>query len=418
MIANTSSKKRILITSMHFYPEQFRINDIALELKNRGHHVEVITGIPNYPQGKFYKGYGMFKRSNGEWNGINATRLAIFPRGRSKFTLALNYLSYIISGFFWAYREKREFDLVFVFATSPIFQALPAIWYSKRKKIPCHVYVQDLWPESLIIAGGIKNSLIIRLVDKVVRYIYGNATYIFATSSSMAEEIRRKCDPQKVIILPQYAEEHCMPCEPQMYKSSNVLVVTYAGNVGFAQGLDVLPKAAKILKGRLVETAEMRIVFRIVGDGRYKEHLQRLIEDLNVEEMFRFDGYVQSSEVPKILAESSVAFLSYKPDRLLSKYIPAKLQTYMACAKPILAVADGETKKIIESARCGMCAIPGDAEDLAEKIEALLKLSGDDLVSMGINARRYYEMFFDKKITMSRLEKYIMEVQPHGDLRW
>lgn len=404
--------KKILITSMHFYPENFRINDIAFELKKMGYDVYVVTGIPNYPGGRFYEGYRfpdvLFNRLKEEWNGIKIRRLIIFPRGLSRFTLSLNYISYIISGFFWSKNEKEKFDVIFVFATSPIFQALPAIWYAKKRQLPVYIYVQDLWPDSLVVAANVKNKFIISIIDKIVNYIYKNSTKILVTSKSMLETLlQRNVPKEKLIYLPQYAEEFYKPMEKKTIPEidGKKFNITYTGNVGYAQGLDILPKSAKILKDKKINS----IVFNIVGDGRYKQELIELTKMYGVQDMFNFIGLVPAKRIPEILASSDIALLSYKSDELLSKYIPAKLQTYMACGKPILAIADGETKKIIEEAQCGISVPPGEPDKLADTIINLVNMEKNQISKLGQFARKYYEEYFDKKEIIKKLEQTLFD---------
>ncbi len=137
-------KKHILVISQYFYPETFRINDIATEWVKRGYKVTVVTGIPNYPEGKFYKGYGWFRNNREIWNGIEIIRIPIIPRGSNSIGLILNYLSFVVSGFFWKCFTRIKTDYVFIFEVSPMTQALFGVWYARRRKIPCYIYVQDL----------------------------------------------------------------------------------------------------------------------------------------------------------------------------------------------------------------------------------------------------------------------------------
>ncbi|KAF2960930.1 glycosyltransferase family 4 protein [Fervidobacterium sp. 2310opik-2] len=400
-----SRKKRILIISLHFYPEQFRINDIALEFVKNNYDVKVVTGIPNYPAGRFYKGYSFWKRRKEKWNGINIQRLFIFPRFKNKITLTINYLSFIVSGYFWSKIEKEIFDYVFVFATSPILQALPAIWYSKRFSKPVYLYVQDLWPESLIIAGGIKNKYVLSVVDKIVNYIYSNSHLIFVTSQGLREEIlKRNIEEDKVIYLPQYAEEFYKPIEKSTVPEfdSKVFNITFTGNVGYAQGLEILPKIAKVL----LEKTSKRIVFNLIGDGRAKEKLIKIIKENNVEQMFNFVDYKPSKEIPRYISASDVVLLSYQKNELLSKYIPAKLQSYMACGKPILAIADGETKRIIEEAKCGICVEQNDINGIVEAILKLSEMKNSELQLMGYRGYEYYIKHFSKQVLIPKLLKY------------
>ena len=142
-------KKHILIISQYFYPEQFRINDIATEWVNKGYKVTVLTGIPNYPEGKFHKGYGWFKKRKDVYNGVNIKRIPIISRGKSSIRLFLNYISFVVPGFFWKIFTRLKADCVFIFEVSPMTQALPGVWYARKRKIPCYIYVQDLWPENV-----------------------------------------------------------------------------------------------------------------------------------------------------------------------------------------------------------------------------------------------------------------------------
>ena len=171
-----NSKKRpsLLVVSQYYYPEQFRINDMCEEWVKRGYDVTVVTGIPNYPQGKFFDGYGWFKRRKEVYNGVKIVRLPIISRDTSKIRLGLNYLSFMISGFIWKVFTKQQADLVFSFEVSPMSQVLPVVWFAKRRKIPCIAYIQDLWPENFIEMTGIKSGPIIRVIDRMTDYIYKN----------------------------------------------------------------------------------------------------------------------------------------------------------------------------------------------------------------------------------------------------
>ena len=201
--------KHILVISQYFYPEPFRINDICQEWVKRGYKVTVITGIPNYPQGKFYDGYGFTKKRKEIWNGIDVIRIPLIPRGHNSIGLMLNYLSFVVSGAFWKTFTRIKADYVFSFEVSPMTQVLIGCWYAKKHKVPHYVYVQDLWPENVQSVIGINNSLVIKPIDKMVDYIYSHSDEIFATSPSFVETIcnrKVKVDRKKVQYWPQYAE--------------------------------------------------------------------------------------------------------------------------------------------------------------------------------------------------------------------
>lgn len=400
-------KKHILVIAQYFYPEQFRINDICTEWVKRGYKVTVVTGIPNYPQGKYFDGYGLFKKRIETYNGIEIVRIPLIPRGNNSIMLALNYLSFVVSGYFWKVVTKVKADYVFIFEVSPMTQALPGIWYAKKRKIPCYLYVQDLWPENVEIVTGVKNKYVIGSIGKMVDYIYKNCNRIFTTSDSFVEAIvNRGVERAKVEYWPQYAESFYRPVEGldcSEIPSDEQFNIIFTGNIGNAQGLDVLPKVANILKGKGLEN---QVRFNIVGDGRYKEVLVDNIRKVNLINMFNFIDRQPAERIPILISHSDAAFLSFADNDLFNMTIPAKLQSYLACGKPILASAGGETKKIIDASQSGFCTQTGDEEELAKSIIKLINLKEADRNVMGERARLFYEQNFDKNRLLDKMDQY------------
>ena len=406
-------KKHILLISQYFYPETFRVNDMACEWVNRGYKVTVLTGIPNYPMGKFFEGYDRKHRTSETWNGVNIIRLPLVARGNSSNKLvnaagmATNYFSFVRSGKKWVRsREAAELhaDLVFTFEVSPMTQALIGVWYGQRYHVPTYLYVQDLWPENVETVTGIHNKAIIGPIDKMVDKIYRETGTIFTTSPSFVKAIvNRKVpvDKDKVHYWPQYAEDFYKPMEPQLIdridNNDGCYKIAFTGNIGTAQGLDVLPKAAELLRDEMVK-------FIIVGDGRYQPEFERQIKKLNVEDKFIMIPRVHAERVPDILSACDAGFISFNKTPLWENTIPAKLQSYMACGKAIVASASGETRRIISEAGCGVCCEIGNTEALAMGIRDLIRR---DCKEMGQNARQYFESHFDKKRLMDEMEEYM-----------
>lgn len=384
-------QKHILVITQYFYPEPFRINDMCLEWVKRGYKVTVLTGIPNYPQGEFYDGYSKKERRTENWNGVEIIRIPLTARGHSSVKLFLNYLSFVKSGRKWVRKTKLKADFVFTFEVSPMTQALIGVWYAKKFKTPNYLYVQDLWPENVEIVTGITNPLVIQPISKMVNYIYKNCTAIFATSPSFVTEIQKRVDDKdKVHYLPQYAEDFYQPMArkpvPEIPDDDRFKII-FTGNIGKAQGLDILPKTADLLKGE-------DVVFVIVGDGRYREEFEKEIHERGVEEMFILIPRQPAERIPELLAACDAAFLSFMDTPLFEKTIPAKLQSYMACGMPIIASASGETERIIAEAKCGVCVSIGDERALATKIRSLINVH---LCEMRENSQKYYLSFFEKK---------------------
>ena len=375
------------------------------EWVKRGYKVTIVTGIPNYPMGKTFEGYGLTKKRHEVWNGIEVYRIPLIPRGTSAIGMMANYLSFMISGMIAGKIKKIKADIVFSFEVSPMTQVLTGISFAKRLKVPHYLYVQDLWPENVITVTGISNPVVIKPIDKMVDYIYKNTDHIFATSPSFVDAIcNRKVpvDRKKVHYWPQYAEEFYHPCESgtvEEIPNEDCFKVIFTGNIGTAQGLQILPETAEMLR-------DENIKFIMVGDGRYLAEFNGEVKRRSVEEKFVMIPRQSAEKIPELLCACDAAFLSFQDADLWTMTIPAKLQSYMACGMPIIASAQGETKRVIEEAECGICSAIGDAEALSEAIK---KLMNADLAEMGNRSRKYFEENFDKQMLMNQMEKFLNE---------
>lgn len=401
--------KHILLISQYFYPEPFRVNDMAAEWVKRGYKVTVLTGIPNYPMGKFYDGYDYRHKRRECWNGVDIIRIPLIPRGNSRNKLlnaagmAANYLSFIVSGRGWVKKNNVKADLVFTVEVSPMTQALIGTWYKKRYHVPAYLYVQDLWPENVVTVTGIQSKAVIGPINRMVDKIYRETDEIFTTSPSFVKAIvnrKTKVDRKKVHYWPQYAEEFYRPMPRQNIDGipdDGSFKIAFTGNIGTAQGLGILPETARLLKTENVK-------FIIVGDGRFLPELERQIEKRRVREKFILLPRVPASRIPEILSACNAGFISFAQTPLWEMTIPAKLQSYMACGKAIIASASGETKRIIQEAECGVCCEIGNAQALADGIRELIRADCQD---MGRKARKYFRENFDKKKLMDQMDRFI-----------
>lgn len=404
-------QEHILVISQYFYPEQFRINDICKEWVKRGHKVTVLTGIPNYPQGKFYDGYGMFKRTEEEWEGINIIRIPIIPRGSNPIMLSLNYISFVISGFFWKIFTGLKPDKVFVYEVSPMTQALVGVWLAKRRKIPCYIYVTDLWPENFEYITGIHSKLIVKPIELMVKYIYKSCRTIFISSRSFVNSIKDKgVKEEKIVYWPQYAEDFYIHKTISQIDENTIRIrrngrfhILFAGNIGEAQGLSVLVDTAKKLK----ENGKSNVLFCIVGEGRYKSTLMERVEKERLGDMFDFYPRVPAKQIPDIFAQTDAALITLSKSEVFAITLPAKTQSCLACGKPIIVCADGEIQRVINEADCGITSNSGDFVGLADKIEYLISLDENKMADMSKNAISYYNKNFDKKMLLERMDKYM-----------
>lgn len=405
-------KIHILVVSQYFYPEQFRINDICTEWVKRGYKVTVLTGIPNYPQGKFYDGYGLNKKRSETWNGIEIIRIPLIPRGHNSLGMCMNYLSFVVSGFFCKCFAKINADIVFNYETSPMTQALIGVWFAQKRKIPFYLYVTDLWPDNVEIITDVHNKFFIGTINSIVNYIYKKSTRIFTSSKSFIEKMNERGVPSnKLEFWPQYAENFYRPCSKSEAAEINeeipddgVFNIVFAGNIGYAQGLGVLAETAAMLK-----KGNFLVRFNIIGDGRYKNKMLEEIENKNVSEYFNFIEKQPPEKIPLYMAYADAALICLSKSEVFAMTIPAKTQSCMACGMPILVSADGEVGEIIEEAQCGYSSASSDAEGLAENIKKICGLSEKEITEMRKNSRLFYDNNFKKSMLMDKMDAYLTE---------
>lgn len=402
-------KKHILVISQYFYPEEFRINDMCQEWVKRGYQVTVVTGIPNYPQGEFYEGYSHTSKRFETWQGIDIIRLPIRARQKGSLNLIRNYLSFVVEGYKWVKQTQLQADLVYTFEVSPMTQALVGIKYAKMRGVPHYLYVTDLWPENVAIITGITNKYLLYPIQKMVDYIYHNSQRIFTSSKSfMAPIYRRGVEADKVEFWPQYAEDYYKPVavvdeSVREHFDTERFNIVFAGNIGYAQGLSTLVEVANQLKekGRAV-------TFVLIGDGRYKELLQREVSDQKLESNFLFIDRKPAQQIPAYLAMADALLISLSKSEVFSITIPSKTQSCLACGKPILVSADGEVQDIILEAGAGFGSPAEDANQLTLTIERLLAMSTDEREKLGHSALEYSRKVFNKEKLLNRLDEVFM----------
>ena len=389
---------RVLLVTQYFYPENFKSNDIALELTKRGHEVTVLTGLPNYPEGKVHKGYGFFKRTKENFQGVDVIRTWLVPRGKGGgIRLFLNYFSWAffasIRALFLSFQKK--FDIVLVHEPSPITQGFPAIVVKKIQKIPLHFWVLDLWPESLTSAGGINNKYVLSIFTKMVKYIYNNSDKILISSKGFKESIVAKGDyAGKLIYFPNWAEDSILKGTsdypiPELPKGFKIV---FAGNIGVAQDVDSIIKTALILKERL------GIHFVFIGDGRSREQLESFVFKNDLNKTVHFLGRFPIDAMKTFFNQADVLLVSLKDELIFNLTVPAKLQAYLCTQKPILGMLNGEGATIIKEANCGFSANAGDSEGLAKEIIKIYEMNNEERNALGLNGFKYFEENF----TMSR----------------
>ncbi len=395
---------RILIVSQYFFPEEFKINDLAREFVIRGHQVTVLTGKPNYPKGEYYEGYqykGVVKES---YYGAGVIRVPLRKRGAGGGkNLVLNYLSFVYNANKYIRHNKMEFDAILVYEISPITQAYPALYCKKKYGGKVLLWVQDLWPESVTAAGGVNNGFALSILDRMVKRIYSKCDVLLVQSDGFKKSILSKGDfESKIVYAPNWAED--LYLDKKMINSEAVSAmmpdgfrVMFAGNVGAAQDVDCIVKAANETR----DIPEIRWV--IVGDGRARANVEEQAKKLGLTETVSFLGRHPMEQMPTFFSFADVMVVSLKDEYIFSLTIPAKTQSYMASGKPIVSMLNGEGNRIVEEAKCGLTAQSGDYKTLADNVKKLYKANKEELLQMGKNGLDYYLNHFDKKMVVDNI---------------
>ena len=234
---------KILVICQHYYPEPIRIADFCETLVERGHEVDVVCGVPNYPMGVIYEEYRRGKKREETLNGVHIKRTFTIGRRTGAFFRLLNYYSFAFSSTRYVSKLKKQYDVVFVNQLSPVMMACAGVKYAKKHHTKLVYYCLDLWPESLM-AGGIKRgSFIYRVFDKISAKLYRRADKILVTSKNFIPYFTEHfgIDANKLSYLPQYAED-CF--EPQPLPQKDTVDLTFAGNIGDAQSVETIIRAA------------------------------------------------------------------------------------------------------------------------------------------------------------------------------
>lgn len=395
---------KILIVTQYFWPENFKINDIAQALIERGHQVSVLTGKPNYPEGKFYRSYSYFNKSYELWNNIKIYRSFMTPRGDGKgLWLFLNYISFAFFSSIRLFFIKDKFDKIFVFEPSPITVGIPAVVCKLRFNAPIYFWVQDLWPESLTAAGGIKNEYIIGFFSRLTKFIYSHSFKILVQSKAfMPYILKQGVSLEKLIYYPNSTESFYKkkPVNPEFSsKFPDGFKLIFAGNLGEAQSFETIIGAIDLL---VKDGLNVHLI--ILGNGRAREYIRNKVLELGLSNNIHLWGSFESIMMPEFFSSADALLVALKKDLIFSLTIPSKIQSYLACGKPIIASLDGEGARIVEDAKAGFTSISEDIIGLKEAIKKMYLLSPNQQIELGENARRYFEKEFEREMLIDKLE--------------
>lgn len=407
----------ILIITQYFWPENFRINDLALGLLERGHRVTVLTGIPNYPDGRFFSGYGFFENVHHDYHDVKVIRVPLVPRGKGGgLRLALNYLSFALCASILApFLCRGKFDLLFVYEPSPITVGLPALVLKKLKSIPVMFWVQDLWPETLSAIEAVRSERMLKIVERLVLFIYRGCDWILVQSRAFLAPIERLgVDPSRMVYFPNSAEELYQPVIVEPEDPVNISMpagfrIMFAGNIGAAQDFGTILDAAEQLR----DYPDIHWV--IIGDGRMRQWVEEQIRERGLTETVHVLGRHPAEAMPHYFSLADVLLVTLRKEPIFALTIPSKVQSYLACAKPVIAALDGEGALVIAEARAGLACPAGDPKALADAVLAMYHMPKTDRQALGLRGRSYFEKHFERTILLDRLEGWMQEL--HEEVR-
>lgn len=400
-------EKRILVFTNHYFPENFKINELTQKL-SENNIIHVITGLPNYPQGKIYDGYSVFEKSYEKIStNLSVTRLPLIPRrSGSKFMLIINYLSYFISCICYTIYLlfKKKYDIVLIHHTSPIFICFPAIIYKKIKKSRLILWDLDMWPDTIVAMKIIKSNSIISFFELIVKFIYKSCDHVLLGSKQFFDKAISRISETKISYFPNWAEENIVKNKiinkKKIVFPENGLNIMYAGNIGEAQDFDSLINSIYNLRDK-------NINWLFIGDGRKRKSLINKLSKKKLDKKVFFYGNQALQSIPFFYSKADLMYLSLKDEDVFKNTVPAKLQSYMAAKKPILAMISGEAKEIITNANAGWVVESGNYKELTKLILQVLKADQNHLIKLGLNSFNYYQKHFSWEIRINQIQKLI-----------
>lgn len=396
---------RLLVVTQYFWPENFRINDLTAELVRRGHQVTVLTGQPNYPDGKVFKQFRDHPDHFSIYEGAEVIRVPMTPRGQGSLRLMLNYLSYAASALvvgLWKLRG-RQFDVIFTYQVSPVTVGLPAVLLRKIKCAPMVLWILDLWPETLQAIGVVRHPAFLYLVGRLVSFIYKRSDLVLVQSKSFIQQVKKYAgNTARVEYFPSWAEQLFqvkdvayakeVPLKPGSFN------VMFAGNIGDAQDFPSILAAAERLK------SHTHIRWLIVGDGRLAHWVESEIKLRGLHECVFMLGRYPVERMPSFFKHANALLVSLKDEPIFFMTIPGKLQSYLASGVPVLAMLNGEGADVVKMSESGLTCAAGDYAGLAAAVLKLSEMTNEERGTMGKNGLTVSAREFDRETLMNQLD--------------
>ena len=408
----------MLVVCQHFWPESFGINAICEDLVRRGCDVDVLCGIPNYPEGRFYPGYSWFRKRRQIHKGIRIIRCLEIPRGsNTNFRVLINYLSYPASSVTHIPRLlSTRYDHVFVYQLSPVLMALAGILVSRLRRVPLTMYVLDLWPENLYSVLDVQNRFLRAVAERVSHWHYRRAAKLIALSESMKRRLQEitGLPDDRLLVLPQptdpiYATDGTDEAIRSRFPPGFNIV--FAGNISPAQDFQTLVRAAVMLR----DEGGVDVNWIIVGDGMSRRDVEELVRGAGLEDRFFFEGFRPAAEIPTYHTMADALFAGLVQSDLLGATVPMKVMSYIAAGRPLLLAMDGEGPELVSAIGCGLVCPAGDAQGLADNVRRIYAMDRRTREEMGNRGRDYHLAHLEQARLLDRFCTFLFESSVGGN---
>lgn len=392
--------KKILIVTECFYPEEFKINDVALDWKNKGYDVDVLTTVPTYPASKVFNGYENKWYQKDNWQGINIYRVkSVTGYKTSLFKKLLKYFSFMILGSFVSLKIGKRYDYIFGFDVGALTGMVPAVILKQFYKKPVTLWVQDIWPDSVYAYGFKKNKILEFFLNNFVKYVYKHTSNFAISAKGFEKKIVPFLNEVKEIrYLPNWADFLDKDLEPFSFSDDDKVHFTFAGNIGTVQNLDNIIDAFSKLSKNYLNKAQLNII----GDGSHLENLKKLVNENNSKNII-FWGRKPREKIYRYLEASDFLIVSLIDKPIFSLTVPAKTQTYIAAGKPILAILNGEAADIIKDNNLGFISTPNDLDTIKQIFMKAISLDDKEKDKLTKNCEELTNTIFDKNKTIDSL---------------
>jgi colanic acid biosynthesis glycosyl transferase WcaI len=402
---------RVLLLSQWYTPEpDIKVHLLAKGLAARGHQVTVITGFPNYPQGRVYPGY---RQRFWQWeksNAVRVLRLPLYPsHDRSSVRRSLNYLSFAASASLFGPVLCGPADVMWVYHP-PLTVGIPAWWIGVLRRVPFVYEIQDMWPETLIVSEMMADSVVIGWLRKLALFVYRRAAAITVISPGFKRNLVGKGVPRdKIYVTPNWADEEIyrpLPRDEALAAEHGLagrFNVVYGGNIGAAQGLHNVIEAASLL----LDIPEVQFVF--IGDGVDQEPLQQMVRERGLDNV-RFLGRRPAREMPSFFSLADALLVHLKRAPLFEITIPSKTLAYLACGRPILGVVAGDPADVIRKAGAGIISPQEGPAALAQTVRSLYAIPPAEREAMGRAGRRTFLAHYTRRVLVDRYEALLKDV--------